>query len=140
MSFETSLPGVFAVGDVRHGSTKRVASAVGDGARAVQNVHQYFEEVERLVTPDGLTVVEGSLRVERPEFVGALTLKGFHRPLSHSTWPICRKQSQNPPPCAPRPKSGVGNPHGYVEAPKLDLAHRSCMGAKSCAAAMRASV
>jgi thioredoxin reductase (NADPH) len=41
MSFETSMPGVFAVGDVRLGSMKRVASAVGEGAGAVQNIHQY---------------------------------------------------------------------------------------------------
>lgn len=45
MSFETSVPGVFAAGDVRLGSMKRVASAVGEGAGAVQNVHQYMEEV-----------------------------------------------------------------------------------------------
>ena len=38
--FETSLPGVFAVGDVRAGSVKRVASAVGEGASAVQQVHE----------------------------------------------------------------------------------------------------
>jgi thioredoxin reductase len=44
MSFETSTPGVFAVGDVRLGSMKRVASAVGEGAGAAQNVHQYLEE------------------------------------------------------------------------------------------------
>jgi thioredoxin reductase (NADPH) len=44
MSFETSMPGVFAVGDVRLGSMKRVASAVGEGAGAVQNVHEYLEE------------------------------------------------------------------------------------------------
>lgn len=43
MSFETSVPGVFAVGDVRLGSMKRVASAVGEGAGAVQGVHQYIE-------------------------------------------------------------------------------------------------
>jgi thioredoxin reductase (NADPH) len=41
---ETSLPGVFAAGDVRHGSVKRVASAVGEGATAVQLVHQYLNE------------------------------------------------------------------------------------------------
>ena len=35
---ETSLPGVFAVGDVRHGSVKRVASAVGEGAIVIQQV------------------------------------------------------------------------------------------------------
>lgn len=40
--FETSLPGVFAVGDVRHRSVKRVASAVGEGSIAVQLVHQYL--------------------------------------------------------------------------------------------------
>lgn len=40
---ETSLPGVFAVGDVRLGSTKRIASAVGEGAMAVQYVHKYLE-------------------------------------------------------------------------------------------------
>jgi thioredoxin reductase (NADPH) len=45
MSFETSVPGVFAVGDVRLDSMKRVASAVGEGAGAIQNVHQYLEEI-----------------------------------------------------------------------------------------------
>ena len=45
MSFETTMPGVFAVGDVRLGSMKRVASAVGEGAAAVQQVHVYLEEV-----------------------------------------------------------------------------------------------
>lgn len=37
---ETSLPGVFAVGDARMGSVKRVASAVGEGAVAVQAIHE----------------------------------------------------------------------------------------------------
>ena len=41
---ETSRPGVFAAGDVRSGSIKRVASAVGEGAMAVQFVHQYMKE------------------------------------------------------------------------------------------------
>jgi thioredoxin reductase (NADPH) len=39
---ETTLPGVFAVGDVRHGSMKRVASAVGDGSTAIRLVHDYL--------------------------------------------------------------------------------------------------
>jgi thioredoxin reductase (NADPH) len=39
---ETSVPGVFAVGDVRHRSMKRVASAVGDGSTAVSFIHQYL--------------------------------------------------------------------------------------------------
>jgi thioredoxin reductase (NADPH) len=41
---ETSLPGVFAVGDVRDGSLKRVASAVGEGSTAVAYVHQVLRE------------------------------------------------------------------------------------------------
>ncbi len=40
--FETSLPGVFAAGDVRHRSVKRVASAVGEGSIAIQLVHEYL--------------------------------------------------------------------------------------------------
>ena len=39
---ETSVPGVFAVGDVRHGSVKRVASAVGEGSISIQMVHQHL--------------------------------------------------------------------------------------------------
>jgi len=39
---ETTTPGVFAVGDVRHGSMKRVASAVGDGSTAVRLIHDYL--------------------------------------------------------------------------------------------------
>ncbi|MCC6803562.1 MAG: FAD-dependent oxidoreductase [Anaerolineae bacterium] len=39
---ETSIPGVFAVGDVRHGSVKRVAAAVGEGGIAIQSAHQYL--------------------------------------------------------------------------------------------------
>jgi len=42
---EASVPGVFAVGDVRHGSVKRVASGVGEGSIAVQFVHQYLSKV-----------------------------------------------------------------------------------------------
>ena len=41
--FETSVPGVFAVGDVRAQSVKRVASAVGEGSVVMQQVHQYLE-------------------------------------------------------------------------------------------------
>jgi thioredoxin reductase (NADPH) len=42
---ETSLPGIFAAGDVRHGSSKRVAAAVGEGSAAVGMVHKYLETV-----------------------------------------------------------------------------------------------
>ena len=41
---ETSLPGVFAVGDVRGGNIKRVASAVGEGSIAISFVHQVLRE------------------------------------------------------------------------------------------------
>jgi thioredoxin reductase (NADPH) len=47
-SLETSMPGVFAVGDVRRGSVKRVASAVGEGAVALQSVHQYLGGLSRV--------------------------------------------------------------------------------------------
>jgi thioredoxin reductase (NADPH) len=43
--FETSVPGIFAVGDVRAGSGKRVAAAVGEGSAAVSMVHRYLETV-----------------------------------------------------------------------------------------------
>jgi len=42
---ETNLPGIFAVGDVRHGSIKRVSSGVGEGSVAVQFIHQYLSKV-----------------------------------------------------------------------------------------------
>ena len=42
LPFETSQPGLFAVGDVRSGSTKRVAAAVGEGSAAVRSVHAYL--------------------------------------------------------------------------------------------------
>jgi thioredoxin reductase (NADPH) len=45
--FETSMPGVFAAGDVRHGSVKRVASAVGEGSVAIQLLHQFFAAHQR---------------------------------------------------------------------------------------------
>jgi thioredoxin reductase len=44
---ETSMPGVFAAGDVREGSVKRVASAVGEGAVAIQLIHRYLHEQNR---------------------------------------------------------------------------------------------
>lgn len=44
---ESSQPGVFVAGDVRHGSVKRVAAGVGEGATAVQFIHQYLGSAER---------------------------------------------------------------------------------------------
>jgi thioredoxin reductase (NADPH) len=43
LSLETSVPGVFAAGDLRHGAVRRVASAVGEGSVAVQLLHRLFE-------------------------------------------------------------------------------------------------
>lgn len=45
-SYETSVPGVFAIGDVRAESVKRVASAVGEGSVVVQHVHRYLASLE----------------------------------------------------------------------------------------------
>jgi thioredoxin reductase (NADPH) len=47
MMLETSLPGVFAVGDVRHGSVKRVTTAMGDGATVVHLIHEYLQGARR---------------------------------------------------------------------------------------------
>ena len=44
MMFETSAPGVFAIGDVRHGSMKRVAAAVGEGSVVIRQVHDWLAE------------------------------------------------------------------------------------------------
>jgi thioredoxin reductase (NADPH) len=41
-SLETSMPGVFCAGDVRHNSIKRVSSGVGEGSMAIAFVHQYL--------------------------------------------------------------------------------------------------
>ena len=43
---ESSQPGLFVAGDVRHGSIKRVASAVGEGAMAVALIHQYLSTLD----------------------------------------------------------------------------------------------
>jgi thioredoxin reductase (NADPH) len=42
---ETNVPGIFVAGDVRHGSIKRVASAVGEGSIAIELIHQYLDRV-----------------------------------------------------------------------------------------------
>ena len=50
--FETSLPGVFAVGDVRAGSSKRVAAAVGEGSVVVQNVLHYLAQASSVLATE----------------------------------------------------------------------------------------
>jgi pyruvate/2-oxoglutarate dehydrogenase complex dihydrolipoamide dehydrogenase (E3) component len=58
---ETSIPGVYAAGDVRYGSVKRVASAVGAGAIAIQSVHEHFVKA-RLGLDDPLLAAPTSAR------------------------------------------------------------------------------
>ena len=53
LPLETSVPGVFAAGDVRFGSIKRVASAVGDGATAIRLVHDYLADAPELELAEG---------------------------------------------------------------------------------------
>ncbi len=67
MPLETSMPGVFAAGDVRHGAVQRVASAVGEGSIAIQTVHEYLSPSQR----NGLSMPaeEQTIRGER-ETVG----------------------------------------------------------------------
>ncbi|HET8724832.1 MAG TPA: hypothetical protein VFM53_11605, partial [Anaeromyxobacteraceae bacterium] len=62
--FETSMPGVFAAGDVRLGAIPRVAAAVGEGAAVVQQLHQYLDhQAERAAD----AVVLRSRAAARPE-------------------------------------------------------------------------
>ena len=46
LPLETSIPGVFAAGDARHGAPKRIASAVGEGSVAIRHAHEYLAELE----------------------------------------------------------------------------------------------
>ncbi|CAO3409076.1 FAD-dependent oxidoreductase [Azospirillum largimobile] len=50
LSLETSRPGLFAIGDVRAGSTKRVAAAVGEGAAVVAQIHSFLSEIRAAAT------------------------------------------------------------------------------------------
>ena len=49
---ETSVPGIFSAGDVRHGSIKRVASSVGEGSMAIAFVHQYLADTRETMLAD----------------------------------------------------------------------------------------
>ena len=44
LRYETSRPGLFAIGDLRAGSTKRVAAAVGEGSAAIRSVHEHLSQ------------------------------------------------------------------------------------------------
>jgi thioredoxin reductase (NADPH) len=67
LPLETSAPGVFAAGDVRHGSIKRVASAVGEGAMAIQLVHQYLRGIAAADAEPIARMVAASAPADVPE-------------------------------------------------------------------------
>jgi thioredoxin reductase (NADPH) len=52
---ETSVPGIFAAGDARSGSTKRIAAAVGEGSTVVQFVHRVLRDVAESSQPSAAT-------------------------------------------------------------------------------------
>ena len=54
--FQTNLPGVFAVGDVRSGSVKRVASAVGEGSVVVRAIHARLALLRQAEAPEPVTL------------------------------------------------------------------------------------
>jgi thioredoxin reductase (NADPH) len=63
LMLETSVPGIFAVGDTRAGSVKRVASAVGEGSMAVHLVHRYLIEcAEQLASVQQARIAPASAR------------------------------------------------------------------------------
>jgi thioredoxin reductase (NADPH) len=57
---ETSVPGIFASGDVRFGPVKRVAAAVGEGSMAIAFVHQYLKSAETAVAQEGRSSARAS--------------------------------------------------------------------------------
>jgi thioredoxin reductase (NADPH) len=68
LALETNMPGVFAAGDVQHGSMGRVASAVGDGAAVVRLVHEYLHEHQtHPITHESSSGPVGSGGVQRPQ-------------------------------------------------------------------------
>jgi thioredoxin reductase len=75
LPLETSMPGVFAAGDARYRSIKRVASAVGEGATAVRLAHEYLvaEHMDELVqrpADDQRTTTALTGAADRPDLLG----------------------------------------------------------------------
>jgi thioredoxin reductase (NADPH) len=60
LPFETNLPGVFTIGDVRAGSIKRVAAAVGEGAQVVAALHVYLAQARNASSPIVASVAEAA--------------------------------------------------------------------------------
>ena len=109
--YATSVPGIYAVGDVRSTSVKRVASAVGEGSVVISDVHRYLatrdeiatrlSAIETLSTPRGLTPPPP----KRTQSVSrACVLKPPHTPRpspSPSSPPTSRPSSPQPPGALP---------------------------------------
>jgi thioredoxin reductase (NADPH) len=75
LPFETSLPGVFAAGDVRYSSVKRVAGAVGEGSVSVGSVHQYLSELDADVASASPAPQTGQ---QRESWVSFRAIQGDH--------------------------------------------------------------
>ena len=75
---ETSLPGVFVAGDVRHQSIKRVAAAVGEGSMAVQLVHQYLGTTRVIDAVRQVRPLRPSSRDDVPERLAAAAREERH--------------------------------------------------------------
>jgi thioredoxin reductase (NADPH) len=71
LPMETSVPGVFAAGDVRYGSVKRVASAVGAGAIAIQSIHEHFVKARLGLDDPGLEARTSARAAANPSDVEA---------------------------------------------------------------------
>ena len=92
LPFETTVPGVFAIGDVRSGNVKRVASAVGEGSAAVRSVHEYLALALRSV----LLPVRRSRALKASRGV----LEGLCKSAGQFILTVARRRT-NPPPCWP---------------------------------------
>jgi pyruvate/2-oxoglutarate dehydrogenase complex dihydrolipoamide dehydrogenase (E3) component len=70
----TSVPGLFAAGDVRRGATRRVAAAVGDGALAIEQIHERLAAIGAGRTPRRPAMKTGSysVRIDQNETLSAI--------------------------------------------------------------------
>jgi len=95
LHFETSLPGVFASGDVRRGSVKRLSAAVGEGAVAVQDLHTSGRLRRALAEVDFSMLALPAGRIRKKASVTAHLPKGVaahrrHKALPASPLPVSR--------------------------------------------------
>jgi len=91
LPLQTSLPGVFAAGDVRHGSVKRVASAVGEGAAAIPLVHRYLHAAAAPAAAGPLTTPAGQHTRDRDPAAEPVTVP---TPTGHTVFAIPQVRSR----------------------------------------------